>query len=213
MSIRDFRRHIFTNFPFDRKYLTKLQALIFVIIDCGYWPCCSLEYEGDERTRHERLQAMAGNCQYGIHDLSRVTVKNGCPRFNMPYETGLHHGSILYGKKRSPRRAMLIMDSVPYRFQKTTSDLAGMDIKIHGDQPNGVIRVVRNWLRAVTQDPLLPAAPQVQARFRKFLKALPGLMRIAGFPPSKPLGLECYSDYVEFARAWIAANGHKRRKV
>jgi hypothetical protein len=44
---------------------------------------------------------MIGECDYGIHDLSRVEVDaGGIPRFNMPMELGLHLGARLFGSGR-----------------------------------------------------------------------------------------------------------------
>jgi hypothetical protein len=56
---------------------------------------------------------MIGDCDWGIHDLSRIEVDPaGMPRVNMPMELGLHLGTRLLGE-RSHVRAMVPSTSAP----------------------------------------------------------------------------------------------------
>ena len=81
---------VFINVPFDRRYQKLFDALVFAVHDCGFVARGAREHEDSSQVRLEKLYRIIGECRYGIHDLSRVTVdsKRRLPRFNMPLETG-----------------------------------------------------------------------------------------------------------------------------
>src|ERR1700730_3552812 len=84
-------RDVFLNFPFDARYGNLYLALIAGTTALGMKPRCVLEIE-TTTDRLNRLLKLISNCQYSIHDLSRVQLDAGaprCPRFNMPFELGL----------------------------------------------------------------------------------------------------------------------------
>ncbi|MDX1921224.1 MAG: hypothetical protein SFU25_10890 [Candidatus Caenarcaniphilales bacterium] len=116
----------------------------------------------------------------------------------MPYELGLFHGY----KKSFPQRKkkLLVLDKEPYRYQQFISDLAGCDIKSHSDNVEGVIKAVRDWLRAENPDsePFSGAA-FVTARFQEFSKDLPKLCKKSNMKQSE---LE-YIDFKKLVEEWL----------
>jgi hypothetical protein len=78
------------NCPFDDEYRPLLRAAIFTVQACGFTARIALENTGSEGVRLDRLVKIIGECELGIHDLSRVraVAPAGLPRFNMPFECG-----------------------------------------------------------------------------------------------------------------------------
>jgi hypothetical protein len=67
------------------------------------------------------------------------------------------------GRHRSKR--CLVLDRERYRFQKFISDIAGQDIKAHGNSPEIVVRTVRDWLRDAIGQKTMPGGSHVWARY------------------------------------------------
>ncbi len=86
---------------------------------------------------------------FSIHDLSRVELdsSSGLPRFNMPLELGADLALRLRGPARHRRRRVLVLDAAFHRYDQTLSDISGMDIEAHGNDPAQMIRAVRDWLK------------------------------------------------------------------
>src|SRR5512138_589795 len=82
---------VFINVPFDRLYKKLFDALIFAAHDCGLVARSAREKDDGSQVRLDKLFDIIGECRYGIHDLSRVTLdgKYRLPRFNMPLELGV----------------------------------------------------------------------------------------------------------------------------
>jgi hypothetical protein len=67
--------------------------------------------------RVAKIAAMIAECDWGVHDLSRVEVTRGnLPRFNMPMELGLHLGARLIGESRHRRKKALILEAKRHRY-------------------------------------------------------------------------------------------------
>ena len=65
----------------------------------------------------------------------------------MPFELGLDFGCRHYGGgDRLSTKVILVLEEERYRYQATTSDLAGRDIEAHGGNYRLAVRKVRNWL-------------------------------------------------------------------
>ncbi|HEX2080054.1 MAG TPA: hypothetical protein VHG08_20210 [Longimicrobium sp.] len=64
----------------------------------------------------------------------------------MPLELGLFLGAQEYGSGAQRRKRSLVLDTEPYRYQKLCSDIAGQDVRAHGDDPRRVIAAVRAML-------------------------------------------------------------------
>jgi hypothetical protein len=114
---RSTARDVFVNCPFDAEYKEKLNAIIFTIYDCGYYPRCALESADSGELRFPKICGLIRDCRYGIHDLSRIELDTSTqlPRFNMPLELGLFLGAKEFSKNKE--RVCLVMDTEPYRYQ------------------------------------------------------------------------------------------------
>jgi hypothetical protein len=147
---------------------------------------------------------MIGECDWGIHDLSRVEVgAGGLPRFNMPMELGLRLGARLLGEARHCRKRALILDAERHRYDAALSDVSGQDIEAHSNDPDQVIRCVRNWLsehRSHNAAPL-PGAAAIQSDYRRFQAEVEALLAHRRLDPKNLT----HNDFLWAVDEWIAA--------
>ena len=197
---------VFLNVPFDRRYRALLEALVFVVHDCGFVARCALEGDDGSVVRLEKIYGIIAECRYGIHDLSRTTLDkaNRLPRFNMPLELGVFLGAKRFGSPQQRRKVCLIFDREPYRYQKFCSDIAGQDIRAHNNNGREAIRVVRNWLRTSrkTKAGNIPGGARIADRYREFRLELPKMCEKAGLE----VGSLIFLDYQTLVVGWLDEN-------
>lgn len=168
---------VFINCPFDDEYKALFETVIFTVFDCGFFPRCTLEDEDASQIRITKIYNIINSCKYGIHDISRTELSEGhkLPRFNMPLELGIFLGAKKFGNRSQNAKSCLIMDKEQYRFQKFISDIAGQDIKAHGNESKNLLRIVRNWLSSSSGRITIPGANTIWNRYQKFISDLPDL--------------------------------------
>jgi hypothetical protein len=199
-------KSVFINCPFDDEFRPILRAMVFAIIAAGYHPRCALDATDGAEVRVGKIAAMIGECDWGIHDLSRVEVGiGGIPRFNMPMELGLHLGGRLLGERRHRRKRALILDAERHRYDQALSDISGRDIESHNNDPDVAIRCVRNWLsehRPPNADPL-PGTAAMLADYRQFQAEVGPLIVYRRLDPDDLT----HSDYLFVVRDWLQERG------
>jgi hypothetical protein len=180
--------------------------MVFTIIASGYHPRCALDATDGAEVRVGKIATMIGECDWGIHDLSRVEVETGgVPRFNMPMELGLHLGARLLGERRHRRKRALILDARPYRYDAALSDISGQDVECHNNEPSQAMRCVRNWLsdHRSRNAPPLPGAAALQADYRTFQAEVAALLAPRRLDPATLT----HSDFLFAVHDWIAVRG------
>ena len=202
-------RSVFINCPFDPAYKPLMRAACFAILACGYAPRCALDYSDSGAVRFAEIVKMIAECDFSIHDISRVELAaaSQLPRFNMPLELGADLGLRLQGPVRQRRRKNLILDTEAHRYDKTLSDISGMDIEAHGDDPRQIIRHVRDWLNA-NREPgvaLLPGANAINDDYDTYLKIAPDIVAGLRLDPHDELPHGDYLYVVETALPMIEA--------
>jgi hypothetical protein len=179
--------------------------MCFTIIASGYHPRCALDSTDGAEVRVSKIAAMIGECDWGIHDISRVEVEAGeMPRFNMPMELGLHLGARLLGQGRHRRKRALILEAQRHRYDAALSDISGQDIDVHGNDPDMAIRCVRNWLsehRPRNTRPL-PGAAALQNDYRRFNADVAPILAARRLDPLDQLP---HSDFLFAVHDWIAS--------
>ena len=176
MPTQEYDRQVFVNVPFDTRYRKLLHALVFVLHDCGMVARCALEADDGGVLRLEKIYSIIERCRFGIHDLSRTTLDstNRLPRFNMPLELGIFLGVRRFGRPRQRRKTCLILDRERYRYQIFCSDIAGQDIRAHGNQVAIAITAVRNWIQAnLPASRRIPGPAAIIQKYLDFLRDLP----------------------------------------
>jgi len=62
-----------------------------------------------------------------------------------------------------------------YRYQSFISDIAGQDIQSHKNDDSEAIKVVRNWLRNVSERVTISGGKEILRSYHLFLSELPGI--------------------------------------
>ena len=145
--------------------------MCFAIAACGYMPRCALDESDSATIRFNRILDLITESDLSIHDISRVELDSGSglPRFNMPLELGADLALRLRGPGRHRRRRILVLDTIPHRYDQTLSDISGMDIEAHGNDVSRIIGMVRDWLNAGRgMSPPLPGAVSIATDYSAF---------------------------------------------
>ncbi|MCX7043984.1 MAG: hypothetical protein NTX50_00670, partial [Candidatus Sumerlaeota bacterium] len=202
----NYERCVFINCPFDSEYQELFTAIIFTVINCGFVARCALEAGGSGSNRINKIEELVAQCRLGVHDLSRTGLdsQSGLPRFNMPLELGLFLGAKRYGDIKQRKKDLLILDRDKYQYQKFCSDISGKDIAAHDNQPQMMVKAIRNWLQSVqrSRTPPLPGGSALFERFRAFQEDIPSVCHERRLIPSELTFL----DWCEIIENWILAN-------
>lgn len=190
---------VFINCPFDSDYWPIFEAVVFTIVDSGFVPRCALEEPDSGEARIHRIQRIINSSQYSIHDISRTELTPDYPRFNMPFELGLDIGCRKFGDSQMKRKRCLILDSEKFRYQEFFSDIAGQDIKAHGNSPNTVIGQLRNWLKGASRRKTIPGPQTIRKHFSNFSIVLPDYCDDLGLDRNDIL----FTEYVTMAEEWL----------
>ncbi len=179
MKSTHYNDNVFINCPFDAKYKSLFDAMVFAVHDCGFIPRCALEEDDASEVRIDKIYSIIADCRYGIHDISRTELDegSGLPRFNMPLELGVFLGAKKFGTEEQKRKKCLILDTEQYRYQQFISDIAGQDIQAHNNSSREIITRVRNWLRTASRRETIPGGSIIWRRYRDFRTDLPQTAR------------------------------------
>jgi hypothetical protein len=152
---------------------------------------------------------MITECDLSIHDISRVELDKDSqlPRFNMPLELGADLGLRLEGPAKQRARKILILDAESHRYDRTLSDISGMDIEAHGNKVDRIIKHVRDWLSTNREpsQPTLPGAAAITADYEAYLKIAPDIIGALRLDPHDDLPHGDYLHVVEYALPLIEA--------
>ena len=194
--------NVFINCPFDEDYKPLLlNAIVFAIYDCGFIAQCTLEKDDASQVRIDKIYNIIADCRYGIHDISRTDLDkaSGLPRFNMPFELGVFLGAKKFGVKEQKRKKCLILDREPYRYQQFISDIAGQDIQAHNNEPEQIVKVVRNWLRTASNRKMIPDGGIIWQRYQDFMGDLPEMAQISQLDANDLI----FNDYTWMVVKWL----------
>lgn len=204
MNRRGQSKNVFINCPFDSSYKPLLDAIVFAVYDLGFQARCALEVDDASEFRLEKIRSIIAECPLGIHDISSVGLgtKTKLPRFNMPLELGLFLGCKFYGSKTDKRKACLILDSKPFRYRISISDIAGQDIEAHNGKVSTIIAKVRNWIASSSRQKALPGGAEISLRYKRFSRDLPNICKELRRKP----GELTFGDYCEAVDIWLATS-------
>ena len=143
----EFETNVFINCPFDNDYIDLLCPLLFTVLYLGMTPRIATERSDSGEIRINKICELISDSKFGIHDISRLKSKvaNEYFRLNMSFELGLDYAGKRYGSEQLKQKQLLILEKEPYDYQKSLSDISGMDIKSHENEPTKLVCEVRNW--------------------------------------------------------------------
>lgn len=154
-TVRD--QSVFLNCPYDGSFEPKILTLITALIAVGRTPRAAAEITATS-TRLRKIIEIMDQCSVSIHVIS---PPSGEARYNMAFELGLAYRLTL---KKKPKHRLLILESQPYRLQKTLSDLNGHDPIIYSGTQIGIIQAILDFYPAGTNN---PTAVEVDSLLKK----------------------------------------------
>jgi len=163
---------VFLNIPYDKGFEELYLAYIVGLTQLGLRVNATIAVPNQGRL--ETIIGLIGESNFSIHDLSRIQPSKGIPRFNMPVELGLalYHSHVTKGMHR-----VYVFESKPYRAQRSTSDINGIDPQIHNGTAKGVMAGLRNIFR---QPGDVTTVPEMLISYRAVREKLPELRLNAG---------------------------------
>lgn len=200
----DYSSRIFVNCPFDTRYKPIFDAIVFTIHDLGFQARHAL-IDNSAVVRVERIAIEIASCQFSIHDMSRVQLgKNKLPRFNMPFEAGMAY--IVHAMQPcGVEHHMGVLDAMPYQYQASISDLAGLDPKVHANDPLQAIGCVRDFVRRKSGR-VMPGAAHVRKRYQAFQALLRSSARKNKMSVAELKTWNYVNDLQALMADWITAN-------
>lgn len=200
-----FARNVFVNCPFDPDYLSLLRPLLFTILHVGFTPRIASERSDSGENRIDKICALIRECQYSIHDLSRLRASQAdeLSRMNMPFELGIEYGCRVYGPGAFRTKRCLVLEKDQYEFQKALSDLSGMDIKRHNNEPSEIVRAVRDWFVETVGLRRVHSATRIWNRFADFASDFYDA-RVADGYTDDDLAMMPIPEYIDFIQRWVA---------
>lgn len=193
---------VFINCPFDEEYTDILRALVFSLCFLGFTPRLASEFLNSADNRIEKICELINQSNYSIHDLSRCksTKIDEYYRMNMPFEFGIDYGNSFFNQLN---KKMLVLEGQRYDFQKTISDLSGVDTKCHNNEPEDVMRCIRNWLIEAKILNHAESATVIWYRFTDFTSDFYDSRKALGFT-DKDLNEIPIAEYIVSINDWIS---------
>lgn len=163
---------VFLNIPYDIQFEDLYLAYVVGLTQLGLKINATLAVPNQGRLN--RIIGLIEESDFSIHDLSRIELSSGIPRFNMPLELGL---ALYRGHATKGRHQVFVFERKAYRAQRSTSDINSLDPQIHSGRPKGVMIGLRNIFH---QPARATSVPEMLASFRAVKQKLPELRRNAG---------------------------------
>ncbi len=200
--------NVFINCPFDNQYFPLLKPLLFTIIYIDLIPQIS-ETTDSGQTRINHIVKLMSVSKYSIHDLSRIETisRKDYPRFNMPFECGIDFGLKASNKEEFGAKKFLILEKEPYRYKSIISDISGNDIKFHKNDPQEIIKSIRDWFKVLKHE--VPWYNTIWLAYAEFEADFELILLDNEYDP-KSINSITFSDIIENMTAWIKAFKEKR---
>ena len=198
-----FNNSVFINCPFDKKYKPLLNAILFTTVYCGFYPRIASESSDSLNVRLLKIRDLIKESRFSVHDLSRMEAKRKgeFARFNMPFELGLDFGCRVYGGKVVSKKQCLIFDKERYRYQKALSDLAGVDIRAHNDDPEELVHQLRHWIRN-TLKRKVKSGTVIWRQFVIFMGDYKRILEEEGYRKRDIDNMEV-TEFIDFIKVWM----------
>jgi hypothetical protein len=200
----NFFKNVFINCPFDPEYLPLLRPLLFTILYLGYQPRVALERSDSGEIRFHKICELIEISKISIHDLSRIQSSriHEIYRLNMPFELGLDIGCRRYLAGPASGKKCLILEKEKYRYINALSDIAGLDIKNHNDEPEDIVRQLRNWF--VENESLsIVSATRIWESFNEFMAFFYQQRKADGYK-DKDLEMMPVREFIKFIKTWLS---------
>ena len=206
-SLNRFRASVFINCPFDEQYKSLLRPILFTLLYVGLIPRLASEKSDSLEQRIGKILRLIKECKYSIHDLSRLKSEKAkeFSRLNMPFELGIEYGCRRIGKNHLRTKRSLILEKKRYDIQKALSDLNGVDIKSHNNNPARTVQALQHWLIETVGMRDVDSPSVIWDRFNKFSYDFYVRRKAQGYSRND-LKMMPIPQYIRFIRLWINSN-------
>jgi hypothetical protein len=152
---------VFLNYPFDDAFMDMANAMSFAVVASGLLPVCAYDLTVPDKPRLEMLVDAIANCRYSAHDLSRPHGEGAqnFARMNMPLEMGMALFHALHTQRNEHRCIFFV--SEPHDYTAFSSDLAGLDPRVHNGDEFRLLSDMYEWLRGVVPSTVFNSQPTI----------------------------------------------------
>jgi hypothetical protein len=208
---REFEKNVFINCPFDPEYYSLLRPLLFTIVYLGFNPKISLERADSGEQRIDKICELIKDSKYSIHDLSRLksNAKGEFYRLNMPFELGIDYSCRRFALNHLKEKRCLILEKSAFDYKKALSDISGVDIKSHDDNPAKLVQAVRNWFVETVGLKNVSGPTAIWYRFNDFTADFYTRRKKEGFS-DEDLDMMPVREYINFIRRWILSSANQK---
>jgi hypothetical protein len=123
----------------------------------------------------------------------------------MAFELGVDFGCRSFSEGEGKSKKFLILEKERYKYQRALSDLSGSDIRNHNNEPENVVREVRNWFLETTS--CRPSSGTViWEHFNEFMADFYQKREEQGYK-DKDLEIMPTREYLDFIEEWLKDRG------
>ncbi|MEN6435935.1 MAG: hypothetical protein ABFD14_13760 [Anaerolineaceae bacterium] len=195
---------VFINCPFDEKYKSLLRPLLFTVCYLGFQPQIASGFLNSANNRIDKICDLIRSSKYSIHDLSKCisSKQDEYFRMNMPFEFGIDYGDYFFIDRN---KKMLVLEGKRYDYQKALSDISGVDVKSHNNEPEGIVKCIRNWIIEARILDKADSPTQIWYRFNDFASDFYTERKSQGFSDDDLNDMPT-PEYIVSIEDWIIKN-------
>lgn len=201
---KKFRISVFINCPFDEEYKLLLRPMLFTLVYVGLFPRLASDTSDSHEQRIEKILRLIKECKYSIHDLSRLKSEraNEFSRWNMPFELGVEYGCRCIAKNHLHTKQSLIFEKSRYDVQKALSDLNGVDIKCHNNNPTQTVQALQHWLIETVGLKDIESPTVMWNKFTEFDSDFYKRRKVQGYS-KRDSRVMPVPQYIRFIKQWV----------
>lgn len=111
-------------------------------------------------------------------------------------------GAKMISNGRFNQKVCLVLESEQYRYQKFISDIAGNDIRAHGNDPKTAIGCLRDWIRINENEVMIPWVSKIWSAYTEFDFDFQKLLQENDLDPLDIQAIP-FSDVIDIMKKWI----------
>jgi len=200
-----FSKNVFINCPFDSQYnSTLLKPILFTIAYLGFTPQIALQTADSGEQRINKILSLILKSRYSLHDLSRIRSRRRGEffRLNIPFELGIDYGCRRAAAGYLRKKRFLVLGAKPYDYKRALSDLGGIDVKPHANDPEKAVIALRNWFVDTVNLRNVPSGSSIWEEFTDFHSDFHDQRKKDGFS-RQDLNLMPVREYIAAIRHWL----------
>lgn len=197
-------KNVFINCPFDNEFYPLLKGIFFVLLYLDFNPKIA-ETSDSGQIRLLKIKDLMTLSPLSVHDLSRIDplATDAAARLNMAFEMGIDFGLKYSGIQEFQSKRFLILEKDDHRYKTFLSDISGNDIKSHKNDPELIIKSIRDWIKSQGQGTAVPRHKLIFSAYNEFSVFYNQLISAEGYDPREITALT-FSDVIDIMAEWIA---------